>query len=640
MADTAIATNVTTTLRNKRGVTGPYWLSDQIGAWLYINSSNDLSTIRTEDGGSSRSAATYEAGSVATLSSWFDRDTPGNTGTLIHVVWIDDDTDAFHYNSFDIQANSWGTERTVASSLTVNGGTENNRAAITRTAGGDLIAAFVCSSTNSGTYRSTDGGANWSSIANVFESNTRDTLQLFPAATVANEDAAALFHDNSADELSVKMYDQSANSWTETVLSTGIANLAQYDGMDGAVRHSDGHLLVAAHTNINNVADDLVTWDIAVDSIASPTVTSTANIYTNQDESGEVRLFLDQQRDEVYAIYLKGGTWESSVTPVYHVSANGMTSWGAEQTYGAGAGAFEHIGRTGTVGDDGGRFQPTFYDSPNDDLWTNLDNDLAIAACATSISFPAQVDSFVNPTANATPQATNHAGQHANANDSITAIEQFLLGRDTAGAAVTVPAGRWPLARIVPPPAIGDFTWVNKGTGADETLTSELFSGFSMRRGSTSSGNSALVRSLPGTDYTVTALISAPVLPRSWMGAGLCWRESSSGKLVTFGPFGDGTNGTGLAVKKYTAPSTWSADYIWEKFPVGPYMVLQIQKSGANRIASFSLDGHNFVTWHSVSNTDFMTPDQIGVFVQPQQDVTPKFDVSVAVLSWEEVDDS
>lgn len=253
--------------------------------------------------------------------------------------------------------------------------------------------------------------------------------------------------------------------------------------------------------------------------------------------------------------------------------------------------------------------------------------------------FPLTVDAFPNPSASSTLHSVSHSAQHTSANEAITAIEKFLLGRDTNDATVAVAAGRWPLTPIVPPPAEEAFTWVNKGVDADEALTALSYSGFSMRRDGESSGVSALVRVLPGNDYTVTALISPHVLPRSSPGVGICWRDSGSDKLVLFGLFGDDSDGLGLALKKYSDETTPDSDYIWEKFPASPYLVLRLQKVGTDRIASFSFDGHTFIEYHSVSNADFMTPDQIGFFVEPDQSTSPYFDVAASLLSWEEIDD-
>ncbi len=255
-----------------------------------------------------------------------------------------------------------------------------------------------------------------------------------------------------------------------------------------------------------------------------------------------------------------------------------------------------------------------------------------------TIEFPEAVDAFVNPKGSDALHTVSHSGQHTDTNDSVREIEQFLLGRDPSSNELPSVSGRWPLGSITPVPAVADFEWVNKGTGVNEATTSELYTGLSMVRDGDGSGASALVRTLPGASYIVTALVSANVLPRSWMGAGLCWRESSSGKLVIFGQFGEAAREYGLALKKYTNATTWSADYIWEKFPRTPYLFLRLEKSGTNRIASFSFDGHNFIPYHTVSNSDFMTPDQVGIFVEPQQQSTPKFDMSLSVLSWEEID--
>ncbi len=176
------------------------------------------------------------------------------------------------------------------------------------------------------------------------------------------------------------MYDDSGDSWTETSIAGSMVDDASHINMDGAVRHSDSHVLLAAHSNDDSTTDDLRTWDLTVDSIASPTVTAKANVVTDQAESGQAAVFINQQADDVYVAYLKGGQWNVTVDVVYHISTDDMDSWGAEQAYSEQAADDVRRVQAGrVVGDDGGRYQPAFYDDDDTDIFVNEVNDIEIA---------------------------------------------------------------------------------------------------------------------------------------------------------------------------------------------------------------------------------------------------------------------
>jgi hypothetical protein len=60
----------------------------------------------------------------------------------------------------------------------------------------------------------------------------------FPATTSDDADLACIFWDLSANQLSIKMYDDSANTRTETTLVSSTDNNI-YKNFDASVRHSD-----------------------------------------------------------------------------------------------------------------------------------------------------------------------------------------------------------------------------------------------------------------------------------------------------------------------------------------------------------------------------------------------------------------
>ena len=162
-------------------------------------------------------------------------------------------------------------------------------------------------------------------------------------------------------------------------------------------------------------------------------------------------------------------------------------------------------------------------------------------------------------------------------------IDQFATGlvtaRDTAGQAgrlylpteglVSQDNGTlWdmmPLNKMVPPVS-GDFTWVNQGTSSVATTK-----GMMVVTAQTSASDSLrlLVKTVPSTPYTITvcmlpqsgAYVTSYAIPQF----GICWRDSASGKILTYGwglqsyPFAfayaQWTNYTTLSAGQYMYPA-------------------------------------------------------------------------------------
>lgn len=183
-------------------------------------------------------------------------------------------------------------------------------------------------------------------------------------------------------------------------------------------------------------------------------------------------------------------------------------------------------------------------------------------------------------------------------------------------------------------PIDANYAWINQG-GASIVSTSVQGASGLFLRGPVSSGVNLRIRkkSAPATPYTVTAAVLAYAMAVNFQDVGICFRESSSGKVHAFGAV-TGTNLWQLGSLKYTNPTTFSASYV---APGGNFCAqtlwLRIADNGTNRICSYSLDGQNFITLHTVGRTDFLTADEIGFFVNDQ---TNTYEVGCVLLSWVE----
>jgi hypothetical protein len=173
-------------------------------------------------------------------------------------------------------------------------------------------------------------------------------------------------------------------------------------------------------------------------------------------------------------------------------------------------------------------------------------------------------------------------------------------------------------------PVLGDFTWVNQGAGTVTSSSHGLF----LRAPATASNNMRLLNvNAPATPYTVTARFAPSIVGENYAAVGLHWYDTVSGKVV---PFRFSTNK--IQVQKYSAPGTFAATY-QEVLAEGSthFPWLRIADDGTNRVCSMSIDGTNWIVFHTVGNTDYMTANRVGWNAEANNGT---YDAAVLLLSW------
>lgn len=174
-------------------------------------------------------------------------------------------------------------------------------------------------------------------------------------------------------------------------------------------------------------------------------------------------------------------------------------------------------------------------------------------------------------------------------------------------------------------PLTTGWSWVNQ-----ETATIDTSKGyFDLYAPATSGRDMRLyVRTAPGTPYTITALVIFNRYPLSPTNiGGLVYRQASLEDFHLIGNYNDLT----WASAKWTDANTPSADYIATNgvHHRGPLWI-RISDNGVNRISSFSTDGDNFVQFHSIGRTDFITADQVGIALEGYNNR----DAYLRLISW------
>lgn len=190
----------------------------------------------------------------------------------------------------------------------------------------------------------------------------------------------------------------------------------------------------------------------------------------------------------------------------------------------------------------------------------------------------------------------------------------------------------WNVSHKLTPPDLTGFSWVNQGSasasqvGESIYLLDPLHSGTSIRM---------MVMSVPSPPFTVTAYLIPALWHMSYNAAGLVWRESSSGKVVTAG-FRAAQYGPSYSAyaMRYNSPTSYNSTQFFADMPDIPRWI-RLEDDGTNRKTYLSVDGDHWILIDSISRTNFMTPNQVGFFLNADGSATFGDDCGLHLLSWE-----
>lgn len=257
-----------------------------------------------------------------------------------------------------------------------------------------------------------------------------------------------------------------------------------------------------------------------------------------------------------------------------------------------------------------------------------------IPASDTTISSAQIVDKRVSVTRAVATGAFGSEPSSPRGGDIYLPTNGFVLERYSGSA--WVPWG--PLFKFTDPALAAPTTWVNQGSSTITTTNG----GIVLAGAAAGNTNNLVLRvkTAPSTPYTVTAAFIADFPFKAYLGCGLAFRDSASGKIQTCAL----NYNTGLAppfqiiTEKWTSATASSAGYSGGNVGAPPASVyfLRITDNGTNRICAFSTNGVTFHQLHTIGRTDFLTADQVGFFVSTQNLATPNHDSYMTLLSWVE----
>lgn len=276
---------------------------------------------------------------VVKAVNWYDRWTDGIAGQLVHFFIIGRESPGAGQRIEYLNLNT--ATDVLSAPVAIGGGTvdstrnwDESCIALTKALNGDLLAGgWVGGGAGDNWFlRSTDNGLTWTAVGDLTSMATPDfapggfvdRIIFMPANRTNQADIYCMYIDQSDRTVSYLTYDAATDVWTETQLALTLTVVDDlYFQMMAAPRHLDGHIMFALCTQINNAAADLVLFDIA----SATVFTQKTDVWTNQDESGDVAMTIDQNNQDIYVGYLEGGLWQTTVATKYKVSRNGGTTW-------------------------------------------------------------------------------------------------------------------------------------------------------------------------------------------------------------------------------------------------------------------------------------------------------------------------
>lgn len=366
---------------------GMRWISLTVGYFFYVDNDNpdDFNYVKTTDRGQTWGApvlikSSDPAGFILSYDLWFDRETNGDTGNLIHITYIVNNPDGIFYRSLDTDTDVLSSEVVVFAQGT-SAGSSPFSVSITKARGGNfgvgwnILPVFTGAS---GFATSTNGGSSWVVRADLFAGeNEDDQFLLYSGNESDNQDIWCAYWDVSANEISLKTFDDSANIWSEVLIQAGMVDSVASNQMAGAIDFSDDSLIFVAHENLL-VAEDFKAWRIN----GAGSIVALTDVFTAGVDKLSACLTIDQNTGNYYVAYADGPTPFTSMQVRYQISTDRGITWGAAVQYSTTARTYRGISNnlsTATLGQDG-RWQPSMFDqiSP-DEAFTNFGNSIELS---------------------------------------------------------------------------------------------------------------------------------------------------------------------------------------------------------------------------------------------------------------------
>ena len=314
------------------------------GIWylFYIDAgTSDVYYVKSSNYGVSWAVPVLvHTGTGAGLAVWFDKWTPADSGTAIHLAYTDSGSHDVFYRRLDTSGDSLGTALTVFDGASLVAGNDSCLS-ITKAVGGLIHIAFdIDGGTEVGHYKSDAATptsfASADTVGAFHEAVSTDYYMLFPANLVTTEDIWAVFWDRSANEITIKTFDDSLSSWATIAESSAITGMTDVTSgtaspqFAGAIRNTDGHLMLVAWTNADTASATLRFWDVT----DGATIAAPITIVTSTDDQAMCGINVDTDANALTVFYAGktdgSETFASALNVYLKQSTDNGATWGSE----------------------------------------------------------------------------------------------------------------------------------------------------------------------------------------------------------------------------------------------------------------------------------------------------------------------
>ena len=176
--------------------------------------------------------------------------------------------------------------------------------------------------------------------------------------------------------------------------------------------------------------------------------------------------------------------------------------------------------------------------------------------------------------------------------------------------------------RAYKPLQVADFTVINLGTHAVANQCNSV--AMSGGAGIGASNLTLLVKALPVSPsgnippYTVTLHCKDYQLGAAYYGYGLCWRDNYTGKILGNVCYSGGSIYSNTSrVVAYANPTTYQATYTLSSDMIWYPEWFRIRDDLTNLYSYISSDGVNWHLLYTLARTAFLSPNQVGFFIDP-----------------------
>jgi len=187
--------------------------------------------------------------------------------------------------------------------------------------------------------------------------------------------------------------------------------------------------------------------------------------------------------------------------------------------------------------------------------------------------------------------------------------------------------------KIVPPDPTA-WSWVNQDGASVATVKGGIVITKTSGSGFTPSYR---VKAIPSQPYKIDVLLQLSAVTDTFF-AGVCWRNSSSGKLV-LGMVQVSAGLHYISIAKFDDATSQNASYRFTTngaFSPGALVGMRMEDDGTNRVFSILGGASSPGKFYSVGRTDFITPDQVGWYIGPRDGTFTDIVGAVKLVSWDE----